>query len=85
MKAEKFLNSNLSKQSAKFFVDVIKAYGTHFSITHLEIGNKLGMTYENVRLNFKSLEKIGCVTINKEKRNDRTYTMNVERFNQLFE
>lgn len=63
---------------------VIEAYGYKFSMSYKQIGNSIGMTYENVRYHFKKLEEVGLISIEHSSTRRLVCNINEDKIKELF-
>ena len=53
------IHSGLTMANVNVLCSVIERYGKEIRLSYRDIGEDLGMTYENVRYHFMALEKLG--------------------------
>lgn len=78
------IKSGLSIANAMFLFRLCSEIGEDITyMSFRDIGNKLGMTYENVRYHFAKLQKRGFITIEKVNSRKAFYHINMEKVNKL--
>lgn len=78
------IQSGLTMANVNVLCSVIERYGKEIRLSYRDIGEDLGMTYENIRYHFKALEKLGYLTIEKRSTRKFVFHINMEKANELF-
>lgn len=78
------LKKGLTASDLSLLSEVISMYGYKFSASYRQIGEKINMTYENVRYHFKKLEKVGLISIEHSSTRRLVCTINEDKVNELF-